>query len=710
MADGGGFPVALQVSTSTLNDVIAFLQSSGVIPAALSQATPVLNDANGADPARLLMQMVVDSPRVSPMRRNDGLFGVDVGITANLTIDRQVGATTQHLVRLTLNMAAAAQADLLVRGFASVGPLSVPLGFDLNLRLTPVLVEGSDVVVLDNSNLTPGWRNFFRGEIFRTGLAFQLAQVVGFIPNALPPDATPVLSGLGLQEGMASAIAVPGQGFLTVAVSINTPSFASAGDVAQITDFRDGWDTALVLDPSTEGLLSGTLQTLIAREVTQAEVSDVRLRMKDGYFRISGHAEHDAASVDFSFRVKPKLGRPDGEVVSDDEFGQWTEYRPGNDDEIWIDVTHLQADVDLAWWVWLVLPVGWAILGPIGHGVGPGLITLINSLIMGAKVSLVSQVEDQAFPSRHQRIQSPVDPEVALDITVTSLKVRSTGTYARARIVLERPSTRLSGPTSVDVMAITTPSTYSLKFAPQRTNPADPSLMLRWRVWRGDTFAVVRDVEHGPGVDLWQPLKLRWSSFGTGHSGLDTFKIEARVFRNLDGEEDVVEVLTDTVKISDRLDRSHPYVRWTHPVWVRWVEKSNGVPVDAWWELIARNSQLHRTDVPGRCRFAASYARTAQLLYQDELGFDWDQLPLHRSEVCEYCFFGGPDKTTPLPKPDSPFNFPHQGGHSDPGGHPIGPKPLPRSAPTQPGAWLRRGRRPEVRPKRPPKRATTRRS
>jgi hypothetical protein len=38
--------------------------------------------------------------------------------------------------------------------------------------------------------------------------------------------------------------------------------------------------------------------------------------------------------------------------------------------------------------------------------------------------------------------------------------------------------------------------------------------------------------------------------------------------------------------------------------------------------------------------------------YSDELPFDWADLPAHRAEVCDYCFFWGPTRSRPLPEED----------------------------------------------------------
>ena len=38
--------------------------------------------------------------------------------------------------------------------------------------------------------------------------------------------------------------------------------------------------------------------------------------------------------------------------------------------------------------------------------------------------------------------------------------------------------------------------------------------------------------------------------------------------------------------------------------------------------------------------------------YSDELPFEWWELPAHRAELCDYCFFWGPTRSVPLPQED----------------------------------------------------------
>jgi len=65
--------------------------------------------------------------------------------------------------------------------------------------------------------------------------------------------------------------------------------------------------------------------------------------------------------------------------------------------------------------------------------------------------------------------------------------------------------------------------------------------------------------------------------------------------------------------------------------------------------------------VSARCKMLREVAAQRDFLkpdssvfYFDTLPDDWpwDELIAHRRPLCEYCFFGGPDKTTPFPEED----------------------------------------------------------
>jgi hypothetical protein len=70
-------------------------------------------------------------------------------------------------------------------------------------------------------------------------------------------------------------------------------------------------------------------------------------------------------------------------------------------------------------------------------------------------------------------------------------------------------------------------------------------------------------------------------------------------------------------------------------------------------QTLVRTSDIHRTDFAGRCRMvepgAFLFDAQASVEYLDALPFPLDQITANRARVCDYCFFGGPTRTEPLP-------------------------------------------------------------
>ena len=113
-----------------------------------------------------------------------------------------------------------------------------------------------------------------------------------------------------------------------------------------------------------------------------------------------------------------------------------------------------------------------------------------------------------------------------------------------------------------------------------------------------------------------------------------------------------------TITMTDNLDRHHSYVMWRHTVnFSNW-----GTNHEHW--VHKRRSRIHRTAISARCRVVKRFALKLlpqfkpndpenYVTYTDELPFGWDDLNNNRRPLCEYCFFGGPDKLIPFPKEDS---------------------------------------------------------
>jgi hypothetical protein len=126
-------------------------------------------------------------------------------------------------------------------------------------------------------------------------------------------------------------------------------------------------------------------------------------------------------------------------------------------------------------------------------------------------------------------------------------------------------------------------------------------------------------------------------------------KVEVRAYRAIgDRTDDLYNSTTPFAWNITPIDLGHPYLRWTHDVGVPSVDKeADGSLTLVGASVITRRSRIHLTDPSRRCLFAARLPTglTAPTIeYLDTLPFAHDQLARHRDDVCDYCFFGGPDK------------------------------------------------------------------
>ena len=130
------------------------------------------------------------------------------------------------------------------------------------------------------------------------------------------------------------------------------------------------------------------------------------------------------------------------------------------------------------------------------------------------------------------------------------------------------------------------------------------------------------------------------------------------MYRTLGAGTEEILYKIQTLKVSDYVDRSHPYVQWYHQAAVPRVQVDpDGTQRIEGLMVVGRQSAIHRTALPGRCRMLRHYSlqkllpqdgQEFALEYLDELPFPLGELAAHRAKVCDYCFFGGPTKDDPL--------------------------------------------------------------
>jgi hypothetical protein len=189
-------------------------------------------------------------------------------------------------------------------------------------------------------------------------------------------------------------------------------------------------------------------------------------------------------------------------------------------------------------------------------------------------------------------------------------------------------------------------------------HPADPSVRIRWEAAARPSGTVLQTRDR-------KLSEAGATTFNISHTGqaaaVRTFDIRCRVYRpSGSAQEDVYKTET-SVYVHDRLDATKgPFVRWSH--WVYLPETTAaGKPTKAslGYRYKQRSSKIHRTLTPGRCKMADRYTERVDpwskkyqrtpLQYLQALPFPVAQIREHRKELCDYCFFGGPDKQDALP-------------------------------------------------------------
>jgi hypothetical protein len=176
-------------------------------------------------------------------------------------------------------------------------------------------------------------------------------------------------------------------------------------------------------------------------------------------------------------------------------------------------------------------------------------------------------------------------------------------------------------------------------------NPHDPKVRIKWRIYANQVGILIydSDVEIASSPD---PKQVPIDHASNALLQYTKFIVQCRVYRPWDSWTQELFYKELVVKISDRLDRTHPYVHWNHVVHYQGYSAKEGEPdrQALGWQTVERKSHLHYTDPKKRCRFADGFSAGIELSYLDELPFPIGLADQHRNLVCPYCFFGGPDK------------------------------------------------------------------
>lgn len=336
------------------------------------------------------------------------------------------------------------------------------------------------------------------------------------------------------------------------------------------------------------------------------------------------------------------------------------------DGEYWFLKVY-EPDIDLPWWVTfglLLLGIGLPVLAlpvvTLLDGIIPGILSNVaNQVQRNAQQGINGAFREFGLAPRSRSVSLPglgatpghasatwyaMDGE-GIDV-YSSLSIASQPDTRRAKnLRLTISGTEVRDGAVWESGAIhTSPIPITATVRPGVLDPFDPDVRWRWEVRRTDTKAVVLS------QDLAKNSLLRVQVGGGGPSVtgividrtdpavavLPGFEISVRVYRPLMGRTKEIGSADLTINIADRLDRTHPYVWWS-----------------GWAVGSYKESVLHRTATPGRCRMVDRAPPRTVFEYLDELPFPLEEIAGHRDadavpdrhlKVCDYCFYGGPEK------------------------------------------------------------------
>jgi hypothetical protein len=196
-------------------------------------------------------------------------------------------------------------------------------------------------------------------------------------------------------------------------------------------------------------------------------------------------------------------------------------------------------------------------------------------------------------------------------------------------------------------------------------HPDDTAVRIRWQVFAENTSHKIidkdvkiktillnDDINNNPKKIIIDHAKDEWEVY-------EKYIVKCRVYRPWGVATQEIWSGEFTVKIEDRLHRHKPYVRWNRLVFYKNYSAKINDPSrqPLGWAQEYREYAIHKTDPDERCRFADRYTHELskdELIYMDFLPFPEAEIKSHLKEICEYCFFGGPDKVNPKPRIKKP--------------------------------------------------------
>ncbi len=321
------------------------------------------------------------------------------------------------------------------------------------------------------------------------------------------------------------------------------------------------------------------------------------------------------------------------------------------DEKVCVDTSDVT--VNLPGWV-TVLGV---VFGVLSLGLGSPLAATVFAVLAvvgavladGLDQALENAADSALATERTQHIKLPKTTGPVLALHIDAAKLGATGIEMWTSLSTREASSQsaLTGTPSVEVSQAR-PVQVRLHPNPRLYHHQDRRVRVRWTVTADGGGRALQEIDRSVQEDGALDL----SFVHDPGAATTAYTASVRVYRaGRDGLTTELLRRSQEIAVQDRLDRSHPYVRWTHNVKAprRMTRTRHGQPHTFYVGSYVqeRVSKIHRTDLPGRCRFADQFStdKSTRLEYLDALPVPREEILANRALFCDYCFFGGPDKS-----------------------------------------------------------------
>jgi hypothetical protein len=618
VADDAGFAVAVTLRDSLLNNAILVAYANDDFPRTLNHA--VLDGPPDADLDVFLGPPQLRCHTATGLTVTVPLWGA---LTVNLSGTPET-ATISASLTLALRPDYVVQGEnLLVRLFRLDGGAAVT-------------ATAWDFTVIGGGFTSPA-DSYLHSDAFRTRLQSTIRGAVLQGAVSIPPISIKFL-GDDLLRWVDDPQSRVVNNALLLGFDVNRvddpdtdidETLTTTGDVNQLADIAKDNDIAAATNKVAVPQLLQAVRDEVNSKLGGATLDKLEITARLGHFHVEGHASDTLGSMDFSFNLYPSyVAHKPGAFFR--YLKRDVLVKPRTFPALVFSITDVQTDAHTVWWL--------DILAVLGTVINLGIPTIIFTMAADTAAHLDADIRGAKTKDPLPRVQhlvsnKPDGPMVRVEIA--EYEITDAGTYIGIKVAPKPLPGALMGLASIPSNFSGEQLGYGVRL-PMGVKIDDPALRIRWTVIGPSGTVLVNQDGPAAGRDRFS---FSPSSVGPGLSQLG---VGVRVYRALGA--DITDFLNDNIALTIRGPAAPgTYVRWWYDV------KNPQVQFDsdhqAWSytgeEVVSRHSNFHRADRP--CKNASKMSRYQYRIDAlDALPFPLAALPLHRAELCDYCFYGGP--------------------------------------------------------------------